>query len=344
MGYIGQEPSVGGYELLTISGTINGSNTSFTLNKAPASANHLMVIINGVLQIWGTGYTVSGTTLTTTSAPATGSTMACLMLGHVYDIGKPTDGTVDSRSITSGDLGIGTNAPNRKLHVSGASKEISLTNTSMSTDRKTMNWFLASDKAQWRMLNDAGTAGGGTATLDWSGNMMVQGYYAKSTGNDILQQVFVVDDTTQPALSGNLSSFTEISTNWRLAITPKSASSNLIFQAFFVYNQYGGTQTWILHHRFYDVTNSSAVAIGPSLSNRNRVSWSGRHPHADSNDPTPVLMMGRQSSANTTARTYTLHFRSESTGTTSVKWNHSTGDYSTYGWTTQMVFSITEVL
>ena len=55
MPYIGQEPSVGGYELLTISGTINGSNTSFTLSKAPATANHLMLIINGVLQIWGTG-------------------------------------------------------------------------------------------------------------------------------------------------------------------------------------------------------------------------------------------------------------------------------------------------
>ena len=97
--YLGQEPSVGGYELLTITGTINGSNTSFTLSKAPASANHLMVIINGVLQIWSTGYTVSGTTLTTTSAPATGSVMACLMLGSVYDVGKPTDGSVVAASI-----------------------------------------------------------------------------------------------------------------------------------------------------------------------------------------------------------------------------------------------------
>ena len=102
MGYIGQEPSVGGYELLTISGTINGSNTSFTLNKAPATANHLMVIINGVLQIRGTGYTVSGTTLTTTSAPATGSVMSCLMLGSVYGIGKPSDGTVVNASVAAG--------------------------------------------------------------------------------------------------------------------------------------------------------------------------------------------------------------------------------------------------
>ena len=104
MGYIGQEPSVGGYELLTISGTINGSNTSFTLSKAPASANHLMVIINGVLQIWNganNGYSVSGTTLTTTSAPATGSVMACLMLGSVYDVGKPTDGSVVAASIAN---------------------------------------------------------------------------------------------------------------------------------------------------------------------------------------------------------------------------------------------------
>ena len=100
--YLGQEPSVGGYELLTITGTINGSNTSFTLSKAPASANHLMLIINGVLQIWSganNGYSLSGTTLTTTSAPATGSTMAALMLGSVYDVGKPTDGSVVAASI-----------------------------------------------------------------------------------------------------------------------------------------------------------------------------------------------------------------------------------------------------
>ena len=69
--------------------------------------------------------------------------------------------TVDE-SAASPKVGVGTTTPLRKLHVNGdntSGAEISLTNTSMSTDRKTMNWFMTGDKAHWRLLNDAQTAG-----------------------------------------------------------------------------------------------------------------------------------------------------------------------------------------
>lgn len=83
------------------------------------------------------------------------------------------DLTVDTDTITvdssSNLVGIGTTSPNRKLVVSGAGAEMSLANTSMSADRRNMNWFLTGDKAHWRILNDAGTAGGVTANLDNDG-------------------------------------------------------------------------------------------------------------------------------------------------------------------------------
>ena len=69
-------------------------------------------------------------------------------------------------------LGIGTSTPNRKLVVSGTNStgaEISLTNTDMTADRRTMNWFMSGDKAHWRILNDAGNAGGIAASLDNDG-------------------------------------------------------------------------------------------------------------------------------------------------------------------------------
>ena len=69
-------------------------------------------------------------------------------------------------------LGIGTLTPNRKLVVSGTNAtgaEISLTNTDMTADRRTMNWFMSGDKAHWRILNDAGNAGGTSASLDNDG-------------------------------------------------------------------------------------------------------------------------------------------------------------------------------
>ena len=69
-------------------------------------------------------------------------------------------------------LGIGTLTPNRKLVVSGTNStgaEISLTNTDMTADRRTMNWFMSGDKAHWRILNDAGNAGGTNVSLDFDG-------------------------------------------------------------------------------------------------------------------------------------------------------------------------------
>ena len=69
-------------------------------------------------------------------------------------------------------LGIGTLTPNRKLVVSGSTStgaEISLTNTDMTADRRTMNWFMSGDKAYWRILNDAGTAGGTAVNIDNDG-------------------------------------------------------------------------------------------------------------------------------------------------------------------------------
>ena len=88
----------------------------------------------------------------------------------------PGDLTVDTSILkvdSSNDrVGIGTTSPNRKLVVSGnntTGAEISLTNTDMTADRRTMNWFMSGDKAHWRILNDAGNAGGINVSLDNDG-------------------------------------------------------------------------------------------------------------------------------------------------------------------------------
>lgn len=59
----------------TPSGTINGSNTVFTLANAPAGNSGVVVILDGIVQYNGLDYTVSGTTITFASAPATGSSI-----------------------------------------------------------------------------------------------------------------------------------------------------------------------------------------------------------------------------------------------------------------------------
>ena len=112
-----------------------------------------------------TNTSVSTDTLTfTTSAELTGTSLTIGTGGNIIS-------TVDE-SANNPRVGIGTTTPLRKLHVEGnntTGAEISLTNTGMSTDRKTMNWFMSGDKAHWRILNDAQTAGGTSANLDFDG-------------------------------------------------------------------------------------------------------------------------------------------------------------------------------
>ena len=49
--------------------TGDGSTTAFTLSETPANASSIMVFVDGILQKATTNYSLSGTTLTFTTAP-----------------------------------------------------------------------------------------------------------------------------------------------------------------------------------------------------------------------------------------------------------------------------------
>lgn len=90
------------------SGTVNGSNTTFTLSHTPASSSGVIVLLDGINQYNGVDYTVSGNTITFTAAPATGSSpfayynilssgagsTSIIDVGAVY--GVIADGTTDN--------------------------------------------------------------------------------------------------------------------------------------------------------------------------------------------------------------------------------------------------------
>ena len=54
------------------SGTVDGVNTSFTLTANPVYSSTVHIYLNGLLQRQGTDYTVSGTAVSFTNAPAAG--------------------------------------------------------------------------------------------------------------------------------------------------------------------------------------------------------------------------------------------------------------------------------
>lgn len=61
--------------------TGDGSTTGFTLTETPPNANSVFVSIDGVVQKPTTNYSISGTTITFTSAPASSAEIECRHLG-----------------------------------------------------------------------------------------------------------------------------------------------------------------------------------------------------------------------------------------------------------------------
>ena len=81
----------------------NGSTTAFTLSGDPGSKNNTLVEISGVYQQKST-YTVSGTTLTFSTAPPTGTSNIEVVWTAPLAIGTPSDGTVTTAKIADGAL------------------------------------------------------------------------------------------------------------------------------------------------------------------------------------------------------------------------------------------------
>ncbi len=61
----------------TPSGSCNGSNTTFTLANTPGGSSSVLVFLDGLAQIQGSGkdYTISGATITLASACSSGQTI-----------------------------------------------------------------------------------------------------------------------------------------------------------------------------------------------------------------------------------------------------------------------------
>jgi len=95
--------------------TGDGTTTPFTLSATPANAQSIMVTLNGVTQVPNTDYTVSGTVITFTAAPANGMGILVYHLGSAAAIGTINDASVTDAKIVgmsasklSGSLGANT--------------------------------------------------------------------------------------------------------------------------------------------------------------------------------------------------------------------------------------------
>ena len=151
MAYIGNQPTIGQYRKLDdISGSFNGSLTAFTMqvgstNVSAGSVFQLLISLGGVIQNPGTDFTVSGSTLTFTTAPTSGLDFFGILMGQPLNTATPGDSTVTGAKIVDGTItgaklaagfnydsgllflddtnnrvGIGITSPSRNLHVHDA--------------------------------------------------------------------------------------------------------------------------------------------------------------------------------------------------------------------------------
>ena len=123
--------AVSGTNLNIDSMTGDGSDTTLSLTINPVNENNTQVFIDGVYQNKDT-YSISGTTLTFSTAPPNGSAVEVMTMTQT-EINVPVDGTITPAKIASGDfyfdtntlyvdstnnrVGIGTSSPASLLHL-----------------------------------------------------------------------------------------------------------------------------------------------------------------------------------------------------------------------------------
>jgi hypothetical protein len=107
----------------------NGSTTAFTLSGDPGSKNNTDVYISGVHQNHAT-YTQSGTTITFSAAPPSGTSNIEIVWTQPLAIGVPGDGTVSTAKIADANVTLakldtaayGTSGANKLLQLDSAGK------------------------------------------------------------------------------------------------------------------------------------------------------------------------------------------------------------------------------
>ena len=220
MSYIGKSPSIGAYSMLdnlTASATASYSLTLDSVAFVPESANHLLVSLNGVIQKAGSSFTVSGSTLTFSSALTSSDSIDfVLALGNVLDIGTPSDATVTNAKTnfvsTSSAAGLqikgdGTTDGTLQLNCSQNSHGIKLKSPAHSAGASYTLTFPTTDgnADEFLQTNGSGTltwaaAGGISQAQQWR----ITSGFTFSSVQDIDQNWEISDSTGYGSLGSNL--------------------------------------------------------------------------------------------------------------------------------------------
>jgi hypothetical protein len=197
MPYIGRSPQVGNYSKLdSIAASFNDSLTDFNLAVSgsaytPGTATQLIISIDGVIQEPESAYTVSGSTISFTSAPATGASFYGIGLGDVLDIGTPSDGTVTaaklvSGAVTAGKIASGGVSANTQL-AAGVVTNHALATNAIESDNisPSANVAYANRSQKFTLAQQGNTYAFGSLTANTRPDMNTANFFSLTVGGNI---------------------------------------------------------------------------------------------------------------------------------------------------------------
>jgi len=190
--------------------TGNGSTTAFTLSAAPTNENNTQVYVGGVYQEKAT-YSVSGTTLTLTEAPANGVSIEVMSIavGQINSAIQLSDADGDTKVqveessdedkikfdtagsermiiTNAGSVGVGTATPDRLFHVSGSATS-------------TVAKFSNTGNVVYVELNAAGQAGADAGYIKYN-HVKEMSFWTSDTERLIIDSAGHVTKPFQPAV------------------------------------------------------------------------------------------------------------------------------------------------
>ena len=109
MSYIGNQVPTGSYRKLSdISASFNGVTTTFQLSVPPGTAQYyvtptsafqLLISVGGVIQEPGVDFTLNGSQIVFSTAPAAGLSFFGIQMGDALNVGTPSDGTITTAKL-----------------------------------------------------------------------------------------------------------------------------------------------------------------------------------------------------------------------------------------------------
>jgi hypothetical protein len=108
MSYVGNTPNIGQYRKIDTL-TFNGVTTTFNIYVGgvsfnPPTAYAMLVSLNNIVLNPGVDFSISGSTISFTSAPVANTPFFGLIFGDTLYTGTPSDNTVNTSKIVDGSI------------------------------------------------------------------------------------------------------------------------------------------------------------------------------------------------------------------------------------------------